>query len=153
MGIQYIKCYKGKLIYLDNDRHSFLYYNLRGVIMLIRYKNQEKIAMGLLSFMPVEKDVKMLQKTMKEYETNPDWHLLLWKEEEDIVGAIGIRVEDDLHVVIQHVSVNPSYRNIGIGNKMVAAVLKQYGEKYDVCADEVVQAFYDKCTNDNLDED
>ncbi|PXW88704.1 hypothetical protein DFR56_103209 [Pseudogracilibacillus auburnensis] len=39
--------------------------------MLIRYKkNQEKIAMGLLSFMPVEKDVKLLQQTMKEYEDN-----------------------------------------------------------------------------------
>ncbi|HWO97501.1 MAG TPA: N-acetyltransferase, partial [Bacillus sp. (in: firmicutes)] len=33
--------------------------------MLIRYKkNYEKIAMGLLSFMPTEKDLKALQKTM-----------------------------------------------------------------------------------------
>ena len=107
--------------------------------------------MGLLSFMPVEKDVKMLQRTMKEYEENPNWHLLLWKEEEDVVGAIGIRIEDDLHVVIQHVSVNPSYRNIGIGNKMVTAVMDQYGEKYDVCADELVQAFFDKCSEEKPD--
>lgn len=115
--------------------------------MLIRYKNQEKIAMGLLSFMPIEKDVKMLQQTMQAYEENPNWHLLLWKEEEDIVGAIGIRIEDDIQVVIQHISVNPSYRNVGIGHKMVDAVTNQYGEKYDICADEVVQAFYDKCVD------
>ena len=38
--------------------------------MLIRYKKTfEKIAMGLLSFMPNEKDLKKLQQTMKEYET------------------------------------------------------------------------------------
>ena len=44
--------------------------------MLIRYKkNLEKIAMGLLSFMPDAKDVKELQQHIKEYETNPDWHL------------------------------------------------------------------------------
>lgn len=37
--------------------------------MLIRYKRSfEKIAMGLLSFMPGEKDVKQLQQTMKSYE-------------------------------------------------------------------------------------
>lgn len=113
--------------------------------MLIRYKNQEKIAMGLLSFMPVEKDVKMLQQTMHAYEENPNWHLLLWKEEEDIVGAIGIRIEDDIQVIIQHISVNPSYRNIGIGKKMIEAVKSQYGERYDIVADEMIQDFYDKC--------
>lgn len=37
--------------------------------MLIRFKKSyEKIAMGLLSFMPTEKDVKTLQLTMKDYE-------------------------------------------------------------------------------------
>ena len=39
--------------------------------MLIRYKkSMEKIAMGLLSFMPEEKDVKKLTVTMKAYEEN-----------------------------------------------------------------------------------
>lgn len=116
--------------------------------MLIRYKkNQEKIAMGLLSFMPAEKaKIKNLQHTMKEYEENPDWHLYLWKEDDDIIGAIGLSIEDDLNVVIQHISVNPSYRNIGIGTKMVQAVRQQYDEKYDVCANKELEAFYAKCT-------
>ena len=67
--------------------------------------------------MPVEKDVKLLQQTIKEYESNPDWHLYLWKEEDDIVGTIGLKIEDELNVVVQHISVNPSYRNVGIGTK------------------------------------
>src|SRR5690625_5435319 len=88
--------------------------------MLIRCKkSQEKIAMGLLSFMPSEKDVKVLQQTMKEYESNPNWHLLLWKENDDIVGAIGLKIKNDINAVIQHISVNQSYRNMGIGRKMV----------------------------------
>ena len=81
--------------------------------MLIRYKkNLEKIAMGLLSFMPEEKkDVKKLLQTIKEYEANPNWHLYLWKEDDDVLGAIGVRLEDK-NAYIQHISVNPSHRNI-----------------------------------------
>ncbi|MBP1949515.1 GNAT family N-acetyltransferase [Virgibacillus litoralis] len=115
--------------------------------MLIRYKkNLEKIAMGLLSFMPEEKDVKKLQQTIKEYETNPDWHLFLWKEE-DILGAIGIRVEDDINAVVQHISVNPSHRNSGIGKKMVNEINNMYKSKYAVCPDDKTQQFYNKCTD------
>ncbi len=117
--------------------------------MLIRYKkNHEKIAMGLLSFMPVEKDVKQLQQTMKEYNTNPDWHLYLWREDDDVVGAIGLKIEDELNVVVQHISVNPSYRNIGIGKKMVEEIKTLYGEKYDVCGNELTQKFFQKCSKD-----
>ncbi|GAA0416258.1 MAG: GNAT family N-acetyltransferase [Bacillota bacterium] len=113
--------------------------------MLIRFKkNLEKIAMGLLSFMPEEKDVKKLQQTIKEYETNPDWHLYLWKEE-DILGAIGVRVEGEINAVIQHVSVNPSHRNLGIGKKMMNEVTRLYQDKYAVCAEEEIQHFYSKC--------
>jgi len=114
--------------------------------MLIRYKkNHEKIAMGLLSFVPLERDVKHLQQTMKEYNTNPDWHLYLWREDDDLVGAIGLKIADELNVVVQHISVNPSYRNIGIGKKMVDEIQSLYGEKYDVCPNEFTQQFFDRC--------
>ncbi|MFD2762276.1 GNAT family N-acetyltransferase [Lentibacillus juripiscarius] len=115
--------------------------------MLIRYKkNHEKIAMGLLSFMPEEKDVKKLQQTIREYETNDNWHLFLWKED-DVIGAIGIRIEDEINAVIQHISVNPSHRNSGIGKKMVKEVHQMYGDKYAVCADDLTQQFYNKCSD------
>ncbi|WP_404452897.1 GNAT family N-acetyltransferase [Virgibacillus necropolis] len=113
--------------------------------MLIRFKkNLEKIAMGLLSFMPEEKEVKKLQQTIKEYETNPNWHLYLWKDE-DVIGAIGVRIEDEINAVIQHISVSPSHRNMGIGKKMVNEVNKVYQDKYAVCADDLTQQFYNKC--------
>ncbi|TFJ93770.1 GNAT family N-acetyltransferase [Lentibacillus salicampi] len=112
--------------------------------MFIRYKkNYEKIAMGLLSFMPEEKDVKKLQQTIKEYETNPNWYLFLWKEE-DVLGAIGVRIENDIDAVVQHISVNPSHRNSGIGKKMVKEVQNMFGDKYAVCADEITQQFLNK---------
>lgn len=81
--------------------------------MLIRYKKSfEKIAMGLLSFMPNEKDVKKLQQTMKTYETDDQWQLYLWKKEdkEDIVGVVGIQLKEGNIAEIQHICVNPSYR-------------------------------------------
>ncbi|WP_028783091.1 GNAT family N-acetyltransferase [Thalassobacillus devorans] len=119
--------------------------------MLIRYKKTfEKIAMGLLSFMPEEKDVKKLQQTIKEYETNEDWQLFLWKDE-DILGAVGVRLEDEERAVIQHVTVNPSHRNMGIGKKMVQGVRGFYRDQYHVCADEATSAFLEKCCAANSD--
>src|SRR5699024_2190076 len=116
--------------------------------MLIRYKkNEEKIAMILLSLMPVEKkDIKLLQQTIQAYDRNPNCQLDLRKEADDMVGTIGLRIADELNVVVQHISVNPSYRNMGIGNKMVAAIKRQYGDKYDVCPDDFTQEFFEKCS-------
>ncbi|KGP72187.1 GNAT family N-acetyltransferase [Pontibacillus yanchengensis] len=114
--------------------------------MLIRYKKSfEKIAMGLLSFMPEEKDVKKLIGTIKEYETNERWQLFLWKEE-DILGAIGVQVDENQEqAVIQHITVNPSHRNMGIGKKMVEAVNNQLGTKYSVCSNTRTEAFIEHC--------
>ncbi|WP_339214800.1 GNAT family N-acetyltransferase [Ornithinibacillus sp. FSL M8-0202] len=113
--------------------------------MLNRYKkNSEKIAMGLLSFMPEEKDVKKLQQTIKEYETNPGWHLYLWKEDDDIVGAIGLRVDGE-QAIIQHISVNPSHRNVGIGKKMIQEARKLYGSSHQVSSVDQIRVYYDRC--------
>jgi len=120
--------------------------------MLIRYKkNFEKIAMGLLSFMPEGKEVKKLQETIKKYEEDSDWHLYLWKED-DILGAIGIKIENDINAVIQHISVTPSHRNMGIGKKMVNEIIEMYKDKYAVCPDERTLGFYNKCDEDEEDE-
>src|SRR5690625_4355106 len=115
--------------------------------MLIRYKkNMEKIAMGLLSFMPMDKkDPKKLQQHIKEYEINPDWNLFLWKgEEEDILGLVGIRFEDEINVIIQDLSVNPSHRNLGIGKQMINEINSLYSKKYTVSAIEEISQFYNK---------
>jgi riboflavin biosynthesis RibT protein len=113
--------------------------------MLIRYKKTfEKIAMGLLSFMPTEKDLKKLQITMKQYEMDDHWQLFLWKNE-DIIGCVGVIInEDDLE--IQHISVNPSHRHLGIGKKMVAVLKEMYPEKM-IRPNEFTASFIEKCGN------
>jgi riboflavin biosynthesis RibT protein len=111
--------------------------------MLIRYKKAfEKIAMGLLSFMPNEKDLKKLQATMKQYETEEAWQLFLWKDE-DIIGLIGIMFDGE-EIQIQHISVNPSHRLQGVGKKMVKALDEMYPEKH-ISANEYTSAFINKC--------
>ena len=114
--------------------------------MLIRFKkNMEKIAMGLLSFMPDAKDdVKKLQSTIREYESNPDWHLYLWKEDDDVLGIIGVKISDD-NVIIQHISVNPSHRNVGIGKKMIKEVKNLYGKNYVILAEASIQSYFEHC--------
>jgi len=112
--------------------------------MLIRFKKSyEKIAMGLLSFMPTEKDLKKLQATMKEYETDESKQLFLWKEE-DIVGIIGTFIINDETVEIQHISVNPSHRQQGIGKKMVRALRVAYQDK-ELKPNEYTAAFFERC--------
>lgn len=117
--------------------------------MLIRYKKGfEKIAMGLLSFMPNEKDLKKLQQTMKQYEASDDWQLFLWKEE-DVIGLIGIKLEDDSELEIQHISVNPSHRHQGIGKTMVKAIKDLYPNKKVKSTPETSQ-FIEKCEGTGL---
>jgi riboflavin biosynthesis RibT protein len=113
--------------------------------MLIRYKKTfEKIAMGLLSFMPDEKDLKKLQITMKEYETEENWQLFLWKEE-DIIGLLGVLFDHaGNQIIIQHISVNPSHRFQGIGKKMVKALKEMYADKV-IIPNENTAPFIEKC--------
>ena len=86
--------------------------------MLIPYKKEhEKIAMGLLSYMPGEKKIKKLLQTMEEYETQPDHYLFLWKQDA-FVGVIGVEKTDE-GLFLGDLSVNPSYRNEGIARTMI----------------------------------
>lgn len=111
--------------------------------MLIRYKkNYEKIAMGLLSFMPTEKDIKKLQQTVKQYEIDEAWQLFLWKEE-DIIGIIGIQLDGE-EALLQHVSVNPSHRHQGIGKKMINEVSKLLDDQVTIIPNEYTTKFFEK---------
>ncbi|PGZ99396.1 protein RibT [Bacillus pseudomycoides] len=113
--------------------------------MLIRLKKSyEKIAMGLLSFMPMEKDIKRLQATMKDYEKNDNWQLYLWKEADAIVGIIGTVKQDEGVLEIKHISVNPSHRHMGIGTKMVQELQKML-PNVTFCGNEQTSSFCEKC--------
>ncbi|MCM3180088.1 GNAT family N-acetyltransferase [Cytobacillus horneckiae] len=112
--------------------------------MLIRYKKSfEKIAMGLLSFMPNEKDLKKLLQTIKDYENEDNLQLFLWREEEDIIGLVGVSLTEN-NIEVQHISVNPSHRQLGIGKAMIKALNDMYAEK-ELTANEYTEAFLLKC--------
>lgn len=114
--------------------------------MLLRYKKSfEKISMGLLSFMPHEKDVKRLLETIHEYETNPEWHLFLWKKDDDLVGLIGVRMEGT-EAIIQHLSVNPSHRGEGLGQEMLEK-LPTVLPTTSIKPTKDIESFYMKCQN------
>lgn len=110
--------------------------------MLYRYKKSlEKIAMGLLSFMPEEKDLKVLQQTIRTYDCEDVWQLYLWKHEEDYIGLIGIEKKDDQWIV-RHITVDPSHRGEGIGRQMLETLSKEAnGAKLIPC--QLVERFYE----------
>lgn len=86
---------------------------------LLRYKKAyEKIAMGLLSYMPGEKAVKKLQELVHQYEENECWQLYLLKKGEDFIGIIGVLVDENSYTVM-HIAVNPSFRGEGVGKEMI----------------------------------
>ncbi|MCL1631865.1 GNAT family N-acetyltransferase [Sporolactobacillus sp. CPB3-1] len=118
--------------------------------MLIHYKKSyEKIAMGLLSFVPSLKELKPLMETIKRYEEDERWQLFLWKDDEDIVGVIGIQMTSDHEAIIEHISVTPSYRAEGVGKKMILALGEIVGKKIRVLPSQTIKPYFDKCFNED----
>lgn len=119
--------------------------------MLIRYKKAfEKIAMGLLSFMPNEKDIKKLTETIQSYETDENWILYLWKKNDEYIGIVGLVLDNDT-ATIQHISVVPSYRGEGVATEMVQEVV-ELGRYDNVLATDETRKFVQKCI-DCIDEE
>ncbi|WP_432364029.1 GNAT family N-acetyltransferase [Sporosarcina sp. UB5] len=112
--------------------------------MLLRYKKAyEKIAMGLLSFMPGEKSVKKLQETIHLYEKDEDWQLYLLKQDEDIIGLAGIRLDGNSYTVM-HLSVNPSFRGEGIGSKIIGKLGELFPD-LECKSNEHTESFLKRC--------
>ena len=112
--------------------------------MLVKYKKTlEKIAMGLLSYMPLEKDVKRLMETIQQYEKDEQWQLYLWKQDEEYIGAIGISLQDNV-AIVQHITVHPPYRGEGIARQMVEQ-LKATVQVDEIVPCEETEAFMLKC--------
>lgn len=99
--------------------------------------------MGLLSYMPKEKEIKRLKETMDAYTSDDNQHLYLWKKDDEYVGIVGLIVENGT-AIIQHICVIPSYRGEGIAKEIVQQVTAL--NRYDnVQASEDVQPFFEKC--------
>lgn len=114
--------------------------------MLIRYKkNYEKISMGLLSYVPSEKDIKLLLQTIRKYEDLEDWQLFLWKDGEDIIGVIGIHMENSQKATIEHLSVNPSFRAEGVGKRIIQSLIGLLGDQVKLIPSAALAAYYNNC--------
>lgn len=112
--------------------------------MLIRYKKTyEKIAMGLLSYMPEAQSVKALQAKIHLYETDNSSELYLWKDRESFIGLLGIEMDEETYT-LQDLAVNPSFRGEGIGTKMVNEIKNRYPEK-QCRSTAVTEEFIQKC--------
>ena len=106
----------------------------------------EKIAMGLLSFMPEHKEIKKLMDTMQFYDQHDDWQLYLWKKNDEYVGAIGVKIEENT-AIVQHITVIPSYRGEGVATEMVSELCELDTVEH-VSAIDGVQPFIQKCMKD-----
>ena len=112
--------------------------------MLVRYKKAlEKIAMGLISLMPQEKDIKRLMETMHHYEQEDNWVLYIWKKDEEYVGIVGVVVEDTI-ATIQHITVIPSYRGEGVALEMLQE-LRDLGHYETIQPNDETEPFIQKC--------
>lgn len=113
-------------------------------MILVRYKKaNEKIAMGLLSYMPGEKTVKKLQELIQQYETDDCWQLYLLKKDDDFIGLVGVRLGDGDYT-LQHLSVNPSFRSEGIGQEMVKKLQALFPDR-ECMGTEETEPFIQKC--------
>ncbi|CEG23243.1 hypothetical protein BN1080_02193 [Planococcus massiliensis] len=90
--------------------------------MLSRYKKSyRKIAMGLLALVVKDKELRSLQQLIDLYESDPLYQLYIWKENEKIVGLIGVAKEAN-EFNVQHLSIIPSYAKDEIAEKMLASL-------------------------------
>ncbi|WP_033542553.1 GNAT family N-acetyltransferase [Planococcus sp. CAU13] len=113
-------------------------------MVLTRYKKaNEKIAMGLLSFMPREQNLVVLKKTMERYANDPGWQLYLCKRDDDCIGVIGIELDDHTFNV-HHICVDPSFRNEGVGHFMVEKV-QDFHEPLALSTTSETKDFLAKC--------
>ena len=114
---------------------------------LVHYKKTyQKIAMGFLSYISDDYSVKQLQEIMTRYEVEENWELRVVKEQEDLIGIVGIEIVED-YFVVHHVSLNPSYRGEGFGREIILQLQEEYPDKIPY-GTEYTEAFVKKCATE-----
>ena len=119
--------------------------------MLYKYKNDyEKIAMGLLSFIPDLKEISHLKSCFEWYRAEDDRHLYLWKNEDgDFIAIAGIEVDDASKLLmLRHISVTPAERNHGVCFKVMDALSKLYHD-YEIMGSLETAGLLSKWENQN----
>lgn len=98
--------------------------------MLIPYKKDyEKIAMGLLSYLPDYKNLINLQAEMSLIQKDNEFHLYLYRDNKNnVMGIIGTQ-ETDKFVVIRYISLAPGYRDEMVAKEMVIELKQTHLDK------------------------
>lgn len=100
---------------------------MEAVLLLVRYrKDYEKIALGLLSFLPELQDYEQLT-TVINTSLEKGFHIYLWKNTEDnhFIGII-ILEEGDHYILVRNISFTPTERS----GKNVFALLSAVHEEF-----------------------
>ncbi|ANZ61976.1 RibT protein [Secundilactobacillus paracollinoides] len=95
--------------------------------MLLKYRSDyEKVAMGLLSFVPTLKQIDRLQAELQWYQEGEHRQLLLWRDaNQDFSGILGIEERDDF-VIVRLIALTPSNRNTG----QINGILDELSDMY-----------------------
>lgn len=80
--------------------------------MLLKYRNDyEKVAMGLLSFVPTFKAINRLRTELQWYQASQNRQILLWKDaDQDFSGALGVELKPG-YVLIRFTVLTPAERS------------------------------------------
>lgn len=95
--------------------------------MLVPYrKNQQKIALGLLSFHENLKEHQNLLKELHIYDSSDKYQLYCYYHEgsTNVQGIIGIELTSP--IILHDISLNPSYRGEEIGFRMLDELQTMY---------------------------
>ena len=98
--------------------------------MLVKYKQDyEKIALGLLSFTPDLKKFDRLAAELKNYTSDDQLALYLWRTEQgDFVGIVGIEIQST-YILLRHLAFTPDYRNQENAFAVLDALTQHYKGK------------------------
>lgn len=98
--------------------------------MLVKYKQDyEKIALGLLSFMPDLKEFDRLSAELAAYSSEENRQLFLWKNSEgDFVGVVGVEVAPT-YLMLRHLAFTPNYRQDTVKFEVLDALHELFIDK------------------------
>ncbi|CAM3107995.1 riboflavin biosynthesis RibT protein [Lactobacillus bombicola] len=82
-------------------------------------KDNEKIAMGLLSYLDDFKNINVLKEEIKLNKNSSEFQLYLYRElNSNFIGVIGIQNYKDF-IVVRYLSLSPNYRQLRYKGKII----------------------------------
>ncbi|KRK98122.1 hypothetical protein FD04_GL001100 [Secundilactobacillus odoratitofui DSM 19909 = JCM 15043] len=98
--------------------------------MLLKYRTDyEKVAMGLLSFVPALKKIDRLQAELQWYQDSEARQLLLWKDlNQDFSGIIGVELRPDF-AIVRLIALTPAVRDANQTSTMLDELADMYPDQ------------------------